>query len=54
VASIADGSTAALVAASSQWQSLVSVGVVLGAIGAAIGNYLGISLAYFLKAAIGL
>lgn len=53
VASIADGASSALVAASAEWQSLVSVGVVLGALGNALGNYLGISVAYLIKALIG-
>ncbi|WP_026896094.1 DUF819 domain-containing protein [Clostridiisalibacter paucivorans] len=53
VAAISDGATSALVAASAQWKSLVSIGVVLGALGNALGNYLGISVAYLLRSIIG-
>ena len=53
VASIADGATAAFVAGTGKWKSIMSVAVVLGAIGAALGNYVGIGVAYLLKALIG-
>lgn len=53
VAGIADGSTSALVAAAGNWQSIISTAVILGAIGNAAGNYLGIGVAYLLKAVIG-
>lgn len=54
VAAIADGPTAALVAASAEWKSLVSISVVLGVIGGLAGNYVGISIAYAIKAVIGM
>ncbi|MBA1335086.1 MAG: hypothetical protein HPY66_0708 [Firmicutes bacterium] len=53
VAAIADGTTAALVAGTGKWKSIISVAVVLGAIGMALGNYVGIGVAYLLKAIIG-
>ena len=53
VASIADGTTSALVAASAKWKALVSIAVVLGVIGSVLGNYLGIGTAYLIKALIG-
>ncbi|WP_217589536.1 DUF819 domain-containing protein [Lentibacillus saliphilus] len=53
VASIADGSTSALVAASSKWKALVSLAVVLGVLGMVLGNYLGIGVAYLIKFLIG-
>lgn len=53
VAAIADGPTAALIAASSNWRALVSLAVVLGVIGMVLGNYLGIGVAYLIKFMIG-
>lgn len=53
IASIADGSTSALVAASANWKNLVSLAVVLGVIGMIMGNYLGIGVAYLIKYIIG-
>lgn len=53
VASIADGPTSALVAASANWRSIVSLAVVLGVIGMVLGNYLGIGTAYLIKFIIG-
>ena len=53
VAAIADGPTSALVAASANWRSLVSLSVVLGVIGMVLGNYIGIGVAYFIKFLIG-
>jgi uncharacterized membrane protein len=53
VAAIADGTTAALVAGTGKWKSIISIAVVLGAIGMALGNYVGIGVAYLLKALIG-
>ncbi|WP_139345532.1 DUF819 family protein [Siminovitchia thermophila] len=43
-ASIADGATSALVAASAKWRALVSLAIVLGVIGSVLGNYLGIGV----------
>ncbi|MEN1967895.1 DUF819 family protein [Lentibacillus sp. N15] len=53
VASIADGTTSALVAASAKWKALISLAVVLGVIGTVLGNYLGIGVAYLIKFIIG-
>lgn len=53
IAAVADGTTAGILAASSGWESLVSIGIVLGIIGGVLGNYIGIPLAYFLKSLIG-
>jgi uncharacterized membrane protein len=54
VGAIADGPTAALVATSAGWKSLVGVAVVLGVIGGLLGNYAGIGVAYGIKAVLGL
>lgn len=54
VASIGDGSTSAMVAGAGNWKSIMGIAVVLGVIGAAIGNYLGIGIAYLLKALTGM
>lgn len=53
VAAIADPSSAAMVAATAGWRSLVSIGVVLGIIGTVMGNYLGVAIAYLIKMLIG-
>lgn len=53
VAAIGDGMTAAILAVSAGWESLVSIAIVLGLIGAVLGNYIGIPLAFFLKSLIG-
>jgi uncharacterized membrane protein len=50
---VADGTTAALVAAGGGWKSLVGVGLLMGLIGAMVGNYVGIGVAYVVKALIG-
>lgn len=50
VAAIWDGPTSALVAAGAQWKSLIGISVILGVIGHAVGNYLGIGIAYLLQA----
>jgi len=49
VAGIGDGSAAALVAGSGEWKSLMSVAIVLGAMGAALGNYVGLGLAHLIR-----
>jgi uncharacterized membrane protein len=54
MASIADGTTAALMAASGKWESLISIAVVLGIIGNAVGNYVGITIGYLIKGIIGM
>lgn len=53
VAAVADGASAALVAGTGKWKSIISVAIVLGAIGSALGNYVGIGVAYLLRAVIG-
>jgi len=52
-AGISDGSTAALVAAGGGWENLISIGLLMGVIGAVCGNYVGIGIAYLIKALIG-
>ncbi|WZL71980.1 DUF819 family protein [Clostridiaceae bacterium 35-E11] len=54
VAAIADGATAALVAASAEWKSLVGISVVMGVIGGLAGNYAGIMVSYAIKAILGM
>ncbi|HSH35504.1 DUF819 domain-containing protein [Schnuerera sp.] len=54
IAAIGDGPTSALVASSANWNSLVSVAVVMGVIGGLLGNYAGISVAYAIKAVLGM
>lgn len=54
MAAIADGSSAALMAATGKWESIISIAVVLGIIGSAAGNYVGISVAYLIKGILGL
>lgn len=53
VGAIADGTTAALVASGAKWKSLISVGLLMGIIGAVCGNYCGIAVAYLVRALIG-
>ncbi|GGP10737.1 DUF819 family protein [Oceanobacillus neutriphilus] len=53
IASIADGSTSALVAASAKWKALISLAIILGVIGTVLGNYIGIGTAYLIKFIIG-
>lgn len=50
---IADGSTAALVASGARWKSLVGIGLLMGVIGGVCGNYIGIGVAYAIKAILG-
>lgn len=49
VAGLANGVIAASIAGSARWKSIISTAVVLGAIGAALGNYLGIGLGLLLE-----
>lgn len=51
---IADGTTAALVASSSKWSSLINVGLLMGILGGVCGNYVGIAVAYLIKAILGM
>lgn len=53
VSSIADGTSAAVVSGSAKWKSIVSTAVILGSVGMALGNYVGIGVAYLVKALIG-
>jgi uncharacterized membrane protein len=53
VGAIADGTTSALVAAGGGWKNLIGAGILMGLIGAMAGNYLGIAIAYIVKALIG-
>ena len=50
VGAIADGTSAALVASGAKWKSLISVGLLMGIIGAVCGNYCGITIAYLVRA----
>lgn len=54
MASIADGSSAALMAATGNWESIISIAVVLGIIGNAVGNYVGITVGYLIKGIVGM
>lgn len=51
---IADGPTASLVASGAQWKSLINIGLLMGVVAGACGNYLGISIAYIIKGILGL
>lgn len=50
---IADGMTAALVATSAKWKSLIGVGLLMGVVGGMCGNYFGIGVAYLIRMLIG-
>lgn len=52
-AAIADGPTAALVAAGGNWGSLVGIGLICGTLGAVLGNYCGIGVAYLVRGFVG-
>ena len=51
---IVDGPTASLTAAGGNWKSLINVGLIMGVIAGACGNYVGIFVAYAVKAICGL
>lgn len=53
VACISDGPTAALIASSAQWKTLITTGLLMGVLAGALGNYLGISVAYAIRAILG-
>lgn len=53
VGCIVDGPTASLTAAGANWKSLINVGLIMGVIAGAAGNYVGITVAYIIKAIIG-
>ena len=52
-AGAAEGTSAAMVASNGGWMSVVTIGVVLGALGAALGNYCGLGVAYLVKSILG-
>lgn len=54
VGCIVDGPTASLTAAGGGWKSLINVGLIMGVIAGACGNYVGIFVAYAVKAICGL
>lgn len=54
VGCISDGPTAALVASSAQWKILINIGLLMGVLAGALGNYAGISVAYAIRAVLGL
>jgi len=54
VAAIGDGTSAAMLAGAGNWKSIMSIAIVLGVIGAALGNYVGIGVAYAIKMIVGL
>lgn len=49
VAGIADGTTSAMVASGAGWKTLIQVGMVMGVLAGAMGNYVGIGIAYLVK-----
>ncbi|MBV1757247.1 MAG: DUF819 family protein [Dethiosulfatibacter sp.] len=53
VAAIGNGVMAASMAGSAKWNSIMSTAIVLGAIGAALGNYIGIAVGLFLQSITG-
>ena len=50
---ISDGPTAALIASSAQWKTLINIGLLMGVLAGALGNYVGIGVAYAIHAFIG-
>lgn len=54
VGCIVDGPTSALTAAGAQWKSLINIGLIMGVIAGATGNYVGIFVSYAVKAICGL
>ena len=53
VACISDGPTAALIASSAQWKTMITTGLLMGVLAGAMGNYLGIAVAYAIRGIIG-
>ena len=53
-AAVVDGPTSAIVSSSANWTGIVATAIVVGAIGGAMGNYLGFASAYLVKAILGL
>ena len=54
VGCIVDGPTSSLTAAGAGWKSLINVGLIMGVLAGAAGNYVGIGVAYAVKAICGL
>ncbi|MDU2640433.1 MAG: DUF819 family protein, partial [Finegoldia magna] len=54
VGCIVDGPTSALTAGGANWKSLINVGLIMGIIAGALGNYVGIFVAYTVKFICGL
>lgn len=53
VGCISNGPTAALVASSAQWKILINIGLLMGVLAGALGNYVGIFVAYAIRAITG-
>ena len=53
MAGIWDGPSAAMLAISAGWKSIVPVSMIMGTLGAAVGNYLGIMCSLAMRAIIG-
>ncbi|MGF3066190.1 DUF819 family protein [Facklamia sp. P13064] len=53
VGCIVGGPTASLTAAAANWKSLIDSGLILGVLAGAVGNYVGIAVAYFTKFLVG-
>lgn len=54
VGCIVDGPTSSLTAAGADWKSLINVGLIMGVIAGACGNYVGIFVSYVIKGICGL
>lgn len=54
VAGVADGTTSAMVASGAQWKTLIQVGMIMGVLAGALGNYVGIGIAFLVKGICGL
>lgn len=54
VAGIADGTTSAMVASGAQWKTLIQVGMIMGVLAGALGNYVGIAIAFLVKGLCGI
>ena len=54
VGCIVDGPTSSLTAAGADWKSLINVGLIMGVIAGACGNYVGIFVSYVVKGICGL
>lgn len=54
VGCIVDGPTSSLTAAGANWKSLINIGLIMGVLAGAAGNYVGIFVAYTVKAICGL